>query len=155
MHSTLSEKVLKWATSTPSVTSVLEKDPSKSPGAAAKELFGHDISLGDSKSSSSNASNASSPNAALQHAHATDDEIEKARQCGNWGESQPSELFLRMFHAALLTLDHDPLAGMVSPSLIGSHGVIPLTVIGVVADICRHMVCSLCAQVVENVKILT
>jgi hypothetical protein len=142
MSTKLSDKVLKLATETPSVTQLLEKDPSKAPLAVAKELFGHEnITLGDSNKSSPAASGASSPNGtSLHYAEATDDELEKARRCGNWGNSQPSETFLRMYHAALLTLEHDPLMGVVSPSVMGSNGVIPLTVIGVVWDICRHMV---------------
>jgi hypothetical protein len=50
---------------------------------------------------------------------------------------------LRMFHDGLLALEHDPLAGVVSPSLMGSTGTMPLTVIGVVWDMARHMVGSI------------
>lgn len=63
----------------------------------------------------------------------------RARQCGNWGNSEPSELFLQCFHDALCSLEYDARAGMVSPSLMGSHGVIPLTIIAPLPDICRHM----------------
>lgn len=35
-------------------------------------------------------------------------------------------------------LDADPLAGLVSPSLLGSSGVIPLSIISVIPDIMRH-----------------
>ena|ERR1700753_871455 len=130
MSSTLSDKILKWTTETPSVTQLLEKDPTKSPAAVAKELFGHEaISNGHSNSLSASAS------ASLSEA-----ELERTRKCGKWGNSQPSELFLSMLHAALLTLENDPLAGVVSPSVMASNGVVPLTVIGVVWDICRHMV---------------
>lgn len=31
------------------------------------------------------------------------------------------------------------MVGITSPSLMGSHGVIPLTIIGALPDICRHM----------------
>lgn len=31
------------------------------------------------------------------------------------------------------------MAGVTSPSLIGSSGVVPLTIIGTLSDICRHM----------------
>jgi hypothetical protein len=141
MSTKLSDKVLKLVTETPSVTQLLEKDHTKAPIAAAKELFGHEnITLGDSNKSSPTASGTSSPNGNLHYVEATDDELEKTRKCGNWGNSQPSETFLRMYHAALLTLDHDPLVGVVSPSLMGNNGVITLTVIGVVWDVCRHMV---------------
>ena len=36
------------------------------------------------------------------------------------------------------TLDADPLAGLVSPSLLGSSGVIPLSIVSVIPDIMRH-----------------
>jgi hypothetical protein len=39
----------------------------------------------------------------------------------------------------LLTVDGDPMIGMTSPSLLGSTRVIPLTIIGPLPDICRHM----------------
>ncbi len=35
-------------------------------------------------------------------------------------------------------LDADPLAGLVSPSLLGSSGVIPLSILSVIPDIMRH-----------------
>ena len=35
-------------------------------------------------------------------------------------------------------LDADPLAGLVSPSLLGSSGVIPLSIISIIPDIMRH-----------------
>ena len=44
-----------------------------------------------------------------------------------------------MYRDVLLTLDVDPMVGMTSPPLMGSSGVIPLTVIGPLPDICRHM----------------
>jgi hypothetical protein len=141
MPVTLSDKILKWTTETPSVTQLLEKDPSKTPAAAAKELFGHEkISNGNSNHSSASGSKSSSPSPIWEAATPNEAELERTRKCGNWGNSQPSELFLSMLHAALLTLEHDPLAGVVSPSVMASNGVIPLTVIGVVWDICRHMV---------------
>ena len=38
----------------------------------------------------------------------------------------------------LRALDNQPLAGLVSPSLIGTHGVVPLTIISTLPDINRH-----------------
>jgi hypothetical protein len=141
MPSQLSDKVMKWCTETPSVTQVIEKDLQKSPGEVAKGLFGHEaVSIGDSNTSASAGSQGPSTAPILEPPRPTDDELEKARRCGNWGNTEPSELFLHMYHAALLTLEVDPLAGVVSPSVMGSTGVIPLTVIGVVWDVCRHLV---------------
>ena len=66
-------------------------------------------------------------------------DLDRARQCGRWGSLQPSEFFLRVYHDALCCLNLDPLAGMVSPSLMGSHGTIPLSIIAPLADVFRHM----------------
>lgn len=38
----------------------------------------------------------------------------------------------------MYTLEADPLAGLVSPSLLGSSGVIPLSIVSVIPDIMRH-----------------
>ncbi|KAH9988591.1 hypothetical protein BJV77DRAFT_1020825 [Russula vinacea] len=51
---------------------------------------------------------------------------------------RPSDLFLQIYRDALHTLDADPLAGLVSPSLLGSSGVIPLSIVSVIPDIMRH-----------------
>jgi phosphatidylserine/phosphatidylglycerophosphate/cardiolipin synthase-like enzyme len=45
----------------------------------------------------------------------------------------------KIFHNVLGTLEHDPLNGVVSPPLMGSCGVVPLTIISPLPDICRHM----------------
>ncbi|KAK7716537.1 hypothetical protein SLS57_006565 [Botryosphaeria dothidea] len=44
-----------------------------------------------------------------------------------------------IWNDALCTLDHDPLAGVVSPPLMGSSGIVPLSIISSLPDICRHM----------------
>ncbi|KAI1656794.1 hypothetical protein F4813DRAFT_381352 [Daldinia decipiens] len=66
-------------------------------------------------------------------------ELERARACGKWGTEKPSDLFLRVYHDALSTLDDNLGCGMVSPSLMGSSGTMPLTIISVIPDIMRHM----------------
>jgi phosphatidylserine/phosphatidylglycerophosphate/cardiolipin synthase-like enzyme len=43
-----------------------------------------------------------------------------------------------MFYGVICTLEHDSLSGCVSPSLIGSTGVISLTIISTIPDIMRH-----------------
>ncbi|KAF7353638.1 hypothetical protein MVEN_01048500 [Mycena venus] len=55
------------------------------------------------------------------------------------GPTEPSELFLKLYHDALCTLDHNVASAMVSPPLMGTYGTIPLSVISVVPDIMRHM----------------
>ncbi|KAI1468868.1 uncharacterized protein F4812DRAFT_458396 [Daldinia caldariorum] len=126
---TISEKLCKLCLSSKSVSSALAQDSSLTPGEAWKKLFGchdhghcskgdvHDIGKGSLSSK----------------------ELEKARACGKWGSQKPSDLFLRIYHDALSTLDHDLGCGMVSPSLMGSSGTMPLTIISVIPDIVRHM----------------
>ena len=70
---------------------------------------------------------------------ATAEDLERAYECGRWGAAQPSRLFLQAFADALNCLDADPMSGMVSPALMGSHGTIPLTVIAPLADVIRHV----------------
>lgn len=66
-------------------------------------------------------------------------ELDNARRCGKWGPTAPSDFFLKVYHDALTCLNPDVLIGMVSPSLMGSYGTMPLTVIAPLADIARHM----------------
>ncbi|KAL2866515.1 IQ calmodulin-binding motif protein [Aspergillus lucknowensis] len=68
-----------------------------------------------------------------------DDELKKAKECGSWAGAEPSKLFLRIYHDALCTLDSNPLGGVVSPPLMGSNGVVPLTIVAPLPDVCRHM----------------
>jgi hypothetical protein len=148
MATTISDTVIALCTQTDSVSHVIQDDPSKSPSQAIKELFGsHQNSVPDDRSSQSSKSSDKSTISARQIA--TDEALVRAKQCGRFGDCEPSELFLRMFHDALLALEHDPLAGVVSPSLMGSTGTVPLTVIGVVWDICRHMVCYIAKSAFE------
>lgn len=46
---------------------------------------------------------------------------------------------IKLYHDALCTLDHRVSGAMVSPALMGSSGVIPLTIIAVVPEIMKHM----------------
>ncbi|KAJ0424387.1 hypothetical protein BJY00DRAFT_276564 [Aspergillus carlsbadensis] len=68
-----------------------------------------------------------------------DEELKKAAECGKWGGAVPSRLFLKIYHDALCTLDRNPLGGVVSPPLMGSSGVVPLTIVAPLPDVCRHM----------------
>ncbi|KOS21218.1 hypothetical protein ESCO_004567 [Escovopsis weberi] len=64
--------------------------------------------------------------------------IESARACGRWASTEPGLLFLQALADSLACLDADPMAGMVSPPLMASHGTMPLTAIAPLADIIRH-----------------
>lgn len=127
MATTISDKILRYCTTPTSISSELAQTPSKEPTHFANTLYGGEhLAITERK-----------PSHVRQPADPA--ELQRARECGNWGESEPSELFLQCFHAALCSLEHDPLAGMVSPSLMGSNGVLPVTVMAPVPDICRHM----------------
>jgi phosphatidylserine/phosphatidylglycerophosphate/cardiolipin synthase-like enzyme len=54
----------------------------------------------------------------------------------------------------LCVLETDPLAGLVSPSLLGSSGVVPLTIVSVIPDIARHYA-SLIARAETEVLLAT
>lgn len=127
MASTITDKIHGYCTAPRSVTSEFVETPTKDPGKISNELYG-----GNHPATSP----LSSP---IERKPASPEELARARSCGNWGSAEPSELFLRCFHDALCALEHDPLAGMVSPSLIGSTGTIPLSVIAPLPDIARHM----------------
>ncbi|KAH8809008.1 hypothetical protein F5884DRAFT_674832 [Xylogone sp. PMI_703] len=125
----ISDKVYKLCTNRESVSSLLAKDPSLTPGEAWKKLYGSQA-VGENGKKSSGRSHRD---------HITEEDLQRARECGNWGPTQPSDLFLRIYHDALCTLDYSISSCMVSPSLMGSCGVIPLTIISTVPDIMRHM----------------
>ncbi|EEH05919.1 IQ calmodulin-binding domain-containing protein [Histoplasma capsulatum G186AR] len=66
-------------------------------------------------------------------------DLQQAYLCGKWGANRPSDLFLQIYHDVLCTLDRNPMAGCASPALLGSSGVVPLTIIAPTPDVCRHM----------------
>ncbi|KAJ9605552.1 hypothetical protein H2200_010209 [Cladophialophora chaetospira] len=109
-----------------SVTAELAQNPTSTPHDVAKKLFGVEaadeihqkkLDLGEGRPS----------------------DLEEARKCGNWGTSNPSDLFLKIYHDVLCTLEKNPMVGVCSPSLMGSNGVCPLTIMATIPDICRHM----------------
>ncbi|QIW97701.1 hypothetical protein AMS68_003219 [Peltaster fructicola] len=123
----ITDKLLQQCASSESVSALLAKDPTLAPHHAISKLYHPEgFTLLDT---------------APPHHRAviTPEELERAYQCGKWGPTRPSELFLQMFHESLLPLQHDPLMGVCSPSMLGSCGVVPLTVISALPDICRHM----------------
>lgn len=121
----VSAHVYELCQATETVSSVLAKNPTEAPGDVVERLYGHhkkDLKYDPEK-----------------HRRATSqDDIEMAAKCGRWGPTAPSLLFLQAFADALKCLDADPMAGVVSPPLMGSHGTVPLTVIAPLADIIRH-----------------
>ncbi|KAI0270588.1 hypothetical protein BC834DRAFT_1011250 [Gloeopeniophorella convolvens] len=120
----VSEHVLGLCTSPETVTAALARAPDQSVASVVKSLF--------KKKGSAVKEKAESPSA--------DDglgELDLAEKCGRFPH-RPSDLFLKVYNDVLHTLDKDPLAGLVSPSLLGSSGVIPLSIVSVIPDIMRH-----------------
>ncbi|KAJ6188246.1 hypothetical protein N7519_003154 [Penicillium mononematosum] len=66
-------------------------------------------------------------------------ELQKARACGNFESVETSDLFLKVYHDALCCLEKNPMSGVVSPQLLGSTGVLPLTIVAPLPDLCRHL----------------
>lgn len=116
--------------------------PSVLTAAVCKQLYGHTKAT------------------TTQHASGTDrpspstEDIELLLKAYDFGPHRPSDTFLRIFYDAVQCLDYDPLGGMVSPPLMGSHGSIPLTVIAPLADIFRHMA-NLIVRAQQEVILIT
>ncbi|KAF7561661.1 hypothetical protein G7046_g2483 [Stylonectria norvegica] len=121
----VSKTVTDLCQETRNVTTALALHPGKSPGEVAGDLYGHHTGI-------ANRTSDDDEEAVFQNASSS------AFKCGSWGSKQPSTLFLKAFADSLKCLDKDPLVGTVSPSLMGSHGTIPLTIIAPLADIIRH-----------------
>ena len=48
-------------------------------------------------------------------------------------------VILQIYHDSLCPLEKNPMVGVVSPPLMGSQGVLPLTIVAPLLDICHHM----------------
>jgi hypothetical protein len=89
----ISDKVYKLCMSMESVSSLLAKDPTLTPGEAWKKLYGHHAA-GEKESKS------------IARAHRdeiTPEDLKRAAECGKWGPTQPSELFLRVIFLSWLS----------------------------------------------------
>ncbi|KAK1989710.1 phospholipase D/nuclease [Colletotrichum falcatum] len=126
---TLSEPLVSFCASSNTVSRFLAEEPSLTPGQAWKKLANH------YKSNSHEPKDIRD----IGRGKVTNDELDVAFKCGKWGTTRPSSLFLRLYHDTLCTLNDNPAYGMASPSLLGSSGVVPLTILSVIPDIVRHM----------------
>jgi hypothetical protein len=82
----ISDKVYKLCTSSESVSSRIAKDPTLTPGEVWKKLYGHhDAGEKETKST-----------ARAHRDEITPEDLKRAAECGKWGPTQPSELFLRV-----------------------------------------------------------
>lgn len=137
----VSDHLIELCTATDTVSSVLAKNPNEAPGDIVKRLYGR---------RRKDANHNLEQNTTTQNPEA----LGAASRCGRWGPTNPSPLFLQAFADALQCLDEDPMSGMVSPPLMGSHGTIPLTVIAPLGDVARH--CSnLIARAQSEVMFVT
>ena len=95
------------------MSSEYAKNSKESPGKLAEQLFGsHHLKI-------------YKPRIQDQIALPSPAEVEWAKRCGKFGDTKPSDLFLRAYHDLLQCLDHDPLANCVGPSLCGGVGYAP------------------------------
>ncbi|KAK4248438.1 hypothetical protein C7999DRAFT_40311 [Corynascus novoguineensis] len=131
----VSEQTVRLCRSSQTVSSLLALDPTLCPGDAWEKLYS-DRAL---KAAAKSKHEASDGSQIRSSEFVEKDQLERARQCGKWGPTKPSDLFLAVYHDALSTLNENPRNGMVSPPLMGSYGTVPLTIISVVPDIVRHM----------------
>ncbi|KAI1280005.1 hypothetical protein F5Y07DRAFT_405617 [Xylaria sp. FL0933] len=125
----ITNRLFEWCRSGESVSSVLATNPHSTPKEIWRKLF-HDDDL--RKSGEEYKSN-------TKIVPVKDEELQRARMCGKWGSREPTDLFTRLYHDALCTLEDNPARGVVSPCLMGSNGMVPLTIISVIPDIVRHM----------------
>ncbi|KAL7791862.1 hypothetical protein V8C37DRAFT_381574 [Trichoderma ceciliae] len=122
----VSDHVLRLCRTANTVSSILAKTPAEGPGNITKRLYG-DYEK-DLRRNPDNGRPSPSPEI-----------LDLALQCGRWGPTTPSPLFLQAFADSLRCLDADALSSVVSPPLMGSHGTIPLTAIAPLVDIIRHV----------------
>ncbi|KAF5679586.1 IQ calmodulin-binding motif-containing protein [Fusarium heterosporum] len=108
------------------VSSVLTTNPDQPPGEIIKKLYGH------------HEHGFKHDHDEKQDAISNADVLQTALQCGRWGPTTPSPLFLQAFADSLHCLNDNPMVGVVSPPLMGSCGTMPLTVIAPLADVMRH-----------------
>ncbi|KAB8076671.1 hypothetical protein BDV29DRAFT_189305 [Aspergillus leporis] len=121
----LPDKVYQLCHKSETLSSELARDPDQAPTKVFHKLYRDHHAKKD---------NTKQENGVVGH-----NSLEKALECGNWGPTKPSNLFLKVYHDALCTLEKNPMAGVVSPPLMGSHGIAPLTIVAPLPDLCRHM----------------
>lgn len=121
------ERIRLLCQSKESVSSKYAEDPSQSIEAIGSKLYGsHHLATVVTRAPGQRGTN-------------KPEDLEWARSCGNFGDTKPSELFLHAYHDLLQCLHRDPLANCVSPSLCGSTGLVPMTIIAPLNDQLRHM----------------
>ncbi|THG97953.1 hypothetical protein EW026_g4144 [Hermanssonia centrifuga] len=120
-----SEAIYKLVTSGKTVTAAMEQDPTQVIDDVAHNVFPE------------KAQKATKSKKVRTHDDFTEEDLNRAEQCAKF-PYRPSDLFLKMYCNVLDTLERGPLKNMCSPPLMGSSGVIPITVISLVPDIMRY-----------------
>ncbi|KAL8281193.1 hypothetical protein RQP46_006551 [Phenoliferia psychrophenolica] len=114
-----------------SVLSTLAKKPAAAPGATARKLF-------PKAWFGARLLRRVTIKRDLLHGRVwTEKELDQAAERGNF-PYRPSDLFLNMYADVLTCLSRRPLAGNVSPALLGTSGTIPLSIVSTIPDIMRH-----------------
>ncbi|EEY14918.1 IQ calmodulin-binding motif protein [Verticillium alfalfae VaMs.102] len=113
----ISDELVKHCMAPDSVTTLLAEDPSLTPGVAWKRLYGAKAKRREQKENE-----VSGPLPAVDELTG----LERIAPCGKWGGAKPSELFLRMYGAALESIDGD-LSRLSSALRSWSCGTVPLT----------------------------
>ncbi|KAH7925600.1 hypothetical protein BV22DRAFT_1033871 [Leucogyrophana mollusca] len=139
----ISEKAFSLTHSHNTVTAAFAANPKSSPGHLAKALYDEhhkkpigsggyfETFLGMFQGGNANEINR------IQTIEPSQEDLDRAAECGQFG-ARPSDLFLKIYFDVLCTLDTNPWAGLVSPPLLGSRGVVNLTIISVIPDIIQH-----------------
>ncbi|KAK6511759.1 hypothetical protein TWF481_000665 [Arthrobotrys musiformis] len=130
----ISPKIQRLCASESSVTSLMNEDPDLTPSKAYDQVAHQKMpailsAFAQKHSAKSNEDD---------YENVLEEDMEAAKSCGNFEGTEPSKLFLKIFYHVLRTLENDPQAGVVSPSLLGSTGVLPLTIMSIIPDIMRH-----------------
>jgi phosphatidylserine/phosphatidylglycerophosphate/cardiolipin synthase-like enzyme len=140
---TVSDKVYSLTHSQKTLTAAFAASPASSPGHLAKTLYAEHhkkpISSGGYLETFMGALQLGNANETrrIPPSEPTQADLDRAAECGNFG-SRPSDIFLKIYCDVLATLDTNPWAGVVSPPLLGSRGVVNLSIISVIPDIIQH-----------------
>ena len=98
----IADRILQLCTSPDNVSTLVAKEPSLTPGDAWEKLYGgralksEAARVEDDDTSSISRSSGSSGGLDDLSGPVPQDELERAARCGNWGSTNPSELFLRV-----------------------------------------------------------
>ncbi|EIW81191.1 hypothetical protein CONPUDRAFT_137247 [Coniophora puteana RWD-64-598 SS2] len=140
----VSSKTFSIVHSNKTLTSAYAEKPDSSPGHLAKTLYEeHHMKLpgsggyAETFASIFKGGNANEMKRIQKEVDPSPEDLDKVADCGNFG-SRPSDLFLKMYNDVLETLEANPWAGLCSPPLLGSRGVVNLSIISVIPDIMQH-----------------